>query len=51
MKGTTKSSQNNFVLTIGDEAFGWGKGSKIEKMIDFCGNLPHKNKSRNKLKI
>jgi hypothetical protein len=44
MKGTTKSNKKNFVLTMGDGAFGWGKGSKIEKMIDFCGNLPHKNK-------
>jgi hypothetical protein len=44
MKGTTKSSQKNFVLTMGAGAFGWGKGSKIGKMINFCGNLPHKNK-------
>jgi hypothetical protein len=40
MKGTTKSSKKNFVLTMGDGAFGLGKGSTIGKMIDFCGNLP-----------
>jgi hypothetical protein len=36
--------KKNLVLAMGDKAFGRKKGSKIGKIINFCENLPQKNK-------